>query len=314
MPDEMVGEPVIAQIRAEEHQGHETRKPIYKNLQDVLGRPVISYFTSFSGFGYPAMMTDVDADMIEGVLQKMDLSNGLALLISSPGGNGLAAERIINICRNYSGTGEYWAVVPSKAKSAATMICFGASKIIMSASSELGPIDPQITITIKNEPRTLSVYNIVKSYEELFKKAVAEKEGNLEPYLQQLDAYDEREIKEFKRICSLSEDIAIRTLQSGMMKGKSNKDIKKKIELSLTPKIVHTHGRPIFKDDALNCSLNVEYIPPKDLRWEVINELYIRLNNFVSGSVPKCIENEHTSFYAALKPVRLPEAGGEIGE
>lgn len=64
------------------------------------------------------MIDDADADMLEGILQKLDLTNGLALLISSPGGSGLAAERIINICRNYSVTGEYSAIVPGKAKSA----------------------------------------------------------------------------------------------------------------------------------------------------------------------------------------------------
>ena len=52
----------------------------------------------------------------------MDLSKGLALIISSPGGDGLAAERIINVCRHYSETKEYWAVVPNKAKSTARMV------------------------------------------------------------------------------------------------------------------------------------------------------------------------------------------------
>ncbi|GAH14065.1 unnamed protein product, partial [marine sediment metagenome] len=44
----------------------------------------------------------------------MDLSKGLALIINSPGGSGLAAERIINVCRSYSGTEEFWAIVPNK--------------------------------------------------------------------------------------------------------------------------------------------------------------------------------------------------------
>ena len=46
----------------------------------------------------------------------MDLEKGLILLISSPGGNGLAAERIINICRTYSKTGEYTVIVPGKSE------------------------------------------------------------------------------------------------------------------------------------------------------------------------------------------------------
>jgi len=83
------------------------------------------------------MIEDKDADMLVGILQKGDGSNGLAIIVSSPG-DGLAAERIINLFRSYSKTGEYWAIVPAKAKSATTMLCFGSSKIIMGPSSELG--------------------------------------------------------------------------------------------------------------------------------------------------------------------------------
>lgn len=111
-------------------------------------------------------------------MQKCDLSKGFALLLSSPGGSGLAAERIINLCRSYSGSGDYQVIVPGKAKSAATMICLGASNVIMSETSELGSIDPQMRYVEKKQVKRFSVYNIVKSYEELFSKAVKEK-GNL---------------------------------------------------------------------------------------------------------------------------------------
>ena len=206
--------PVISEVMREEEQEPSTRRDLLIDLEKELKRPVVSFFTSFS---YPVMIEDKDADMLEGILQKINLSNGLALMINSPGGDGLAAERIINLCRNYSKTGEYWAIVPGKAKSATTMICLGGSKIIMGPASELGPIDPQFTTHEQGTPKWFSVYNIVKSYEDLFKRAVKEK-GNLEPYLQQLAKYDEREIKECKAALSLSEDIAIKTLASGMMK------------------------------------------------------------------------------------------------
>ena len=79
---------------------------------------------------------------------------------------------------------EFWAIVPGKAKSAATMICFGASKILMGVSSELGPIDPQLTITDESgQEKRYSLFSIVKSYQSLFANALKAK-GNLQPYLQ----------------------------------------------------------------------------------------------------------------------------------
>ena len=227
---------VTQQVAEEQYQGHGTRKNLYLKLEKELGMPVISFFTSFR---YPVMLEDSDADMLEGVLQKSDLSNGFALLVSSPGGDGLAAERIINICRSYSGTQQYKVIVPGKAKSAATMICLGGSELIMSKTSELGPVDPQVVEVEDDKVKWFSVYNIVKSYDNLFKKAVKEK-GNLQPYLQQLANYDARVIEEYRSALSLSEDIAIKALKTGMLSGLSETQIKKKINILLTPEKVKT--------------------------------------------------------------------------
>jgi len=225
------------------------------------------------------------------------VSRRLTLAINSPGGDGVAAERIINICRSYSSTNEYWSIIPGKAKSAATMVCFGASKIIMGSTSELGPIDPQLTIPWNGSVQRFSAYNIVESYKNLFSKAVKEK-GNLQPYLQQLAHYDEREIEELRAALSLSEDIAIRTLATGMMKGLSEKDIRKKIEIFLTPKRTKTHGRPIYREEAAECGLNIEKINVNDNLSKLLYELYIRTNNFVSTKAAKCIESKKHSFVA----------------
>ena len=167
--------PVIGKVNNESSQSPFTRTELYKKLEHKLGRPVVSFFTSLN---HPSIMVeDSDADTLEGVLQEMDASNGFALMISSYGGLGEAAERIINVCRNASGTGEFWAIVPSKAKSAATMICFGASKILMRDSSELGPIDPQISFVEDGTRKHFSLCTLVASYKELFDEASKSK-GN----------------------------------------------------------------------------------------------------------------------------------------
>ena len=75
------------------------------------------------------------------------------------------------------------------------MICFGASKIIMAQNSELGPVDSQVTLEEDGVVKRFAVFNIIESYEDLFSRAV-EAQGPLEPYLQQLAHYDQREIEE----------------------------------------------------------------------------------------------------------------------
>ncbi len=289
----MAGQGAWQQVLCEQNQSHETRKSLFIEAERLLGRPVVSYFTSFR---YAVSIEDSDADMLQTVLQEMDLSKGLALIISSPGGSALAAERIITICRSYSITGGYWAIVPGKAKSAATMVCFGSDKIFMSPTSELGPVDPQIVTIEDDKPKWFSSYNLVKSYESLFNRATRAK-GNLEPYLQQLQNYDEREIQEYKTGIELSKDISIRALSSGMMKEPSYNDIEKRIEIFLNPeRRTKTHGRPIYHADASSCGLDIELFDMNTEAWKVVYELYIRTNNFVSTASSKCVESAEHSY------------------
>jgi len=288
--------PVYQHVMTEQNQGHETRRKLYFALENELKMPVVSFFTSFL---FPVMIEDTDAAMIEGLLQKINLTKGLALLINSPGGIGISAERILNICRSYSGKEEFVCIVPGKAKSAATMICMGASKILMSKTSELGPIDPQIQIQKDNKRMNIALYNLVQSYKDLFEEAVKSK-GNLQPYLQQLANYDAREIKEFEAAIELSEDVAIRALQSGMMKGSSKEDIKSKIKIFLTPEETKSHGRSIFHEEAKKCGLKIDLMNLRSNLWKHSYELFVRLDNYTTTRAAKCIESKEHSFSANI--------------
>ncbi len=286
----------IQDITEERRQGQGTRRHLYTELEKELGIPIVAYFTSFR---YAVTISDDDADLLEQVLQKCDIKKGFALLISSPGGSGLAAERIVNVCRSYSGTGEYVTIIPSKAKSAATIICLGSCKMFMSKTSELGSIDPQLVIEEDEKVKWFSVYNLIKSYRDLFDKAVKEK-GNLHPYIQQLAKYDEREIKEYEAAIALSDDMAVKILKTGMLAHRTPSQIKKQIHRFLTPEEVKVHGRPINAQEASNCGLNVEMVNLRSKRWSLIRQLYVRLDNVVSNDdVTKCIECEQYSFIAA---------------
>lgn len=294
----MADKTIFHNILIEQQQAHETRKKFYKSIEDIIGRPVISFFTSFK---FPVMIEDGDSEMLEDVLRKMDLSNGLALIINSPGGIGLAAERIINVCKAYSKTGEFWAIIPNKAKSAATMIAFGASKIIMSKTSELGPIDPQVSFMKDNQAQRFSLWNIVQDYEELFTKATQAKGKNLQPYLQQLQNYDSKQIKEYKAAIALAEDIAIRALKNDMLKDNDEKSIKKKIEQFVNPNKTKDHGRAIYIEDAKLSELVIEEKDLKSDFWEQVYELYVRTNNYVNNQASKVVESKEVSFAVPLQ-------------
>lgn len=296
----MVSDKVIyQQIMEEKNQSHTIRKKLYTQINKKLGIPVISYFTSFS---YPVMINDSDADLLEGLLQKTDVSKGFALFISSPGGDGLAAERIINICRAYSGTKEYTAIIPGKAKSAATMICLGASKLLMSETSELGPIDPQYIETDESgKSEVYSAYGMVMSYKKIFERALTTT-GRMEPFLQALDGYDAKQIESCITELELSQDIAVKALKSGMLSKLDEDEITRQIKIFLIPKETKVHGRPIYYKDIKDSELIIDIEEPKNELWSLLYELYLRLNIYTStNNVGKCLESENHSFTGKVK-------------
>ena len=286
------------QVNTEIGQAADTRKPLFEKLEQSLGnRTLVTFFTSFN---YPADITDDDADMLQSVLQNIDCRQGLVLMISSPGGDGIAAERIVNICRAYSGTGEYWALVPGKAKSAASIISMGASKILMCQSSELGPVDPQIIKREDGINKAFSAHNLVAGYNKLFDD-VATTTGPIEPYLQQLAYYDDREITKIQSLIQLAESISIKILKSGMMTGVEEDEIKHKIQVFLNPEAgTISHGRPIYTEEAESCGLVVEKIDISSDQWKSIYELYVRTERFVSSQACKAVESAEDAFHVSL--------------
>lgn len=289
---------IFGQVSEEVGQGARIRIPCYKEIERLFGDEfaVISFFTSFI---LEAAIQDADGDMLEEVLQNTPLKNRkLMLLLNSPGGDGLAAERIVNICRCYSPKG-FSVVVPKMSKSAATMICFGANKIHMSKSSELGPIDPQIAIHDDDGhfKGYQAAHEIIESFEELMKKSTRST-GRLEPYLQQLSRYDARDVRRIKSAQKLTESIAIKCLKTGIFKKLSESKIREKIKPFLDPKFTTDHGRPIYHDVASSCGLAVELHDNQSEKWRAIWSLYVRLNYLVSTLCGKVVESADESYSA----------------
>lgn len=293
---------VYDEVDAERYQTGDTRRRYYRRLSKVFdGGAIVSLFTSFT---YDVQLEHEDCDSLLNVLHLTDLKNGLVLLINSPGGDILAAERIVNICRSYSGTGDYWALVPGRAKSAATIVCLGASKIIMSPSSELGPVDPQIARREDGVSKHFSAISLVRGYRDLFAKAV-DTPGNLEPYIQQLGRYDDREIITYELWIALSESVTVKVLGSGMMRAKTEDDIRKQVAIFLEPGAgTQDHGRAISANEARDCGLAVQEIDLKSREWKTIYDLYYRGDGYVSSRVSKLFESEVETFYE-------PRPGGE---
>jgi hypothetical protein len=167
----------------------------------------------------------------------------------------------------------------------------------MAPSSELGPVDPQISLREDGGRKYYSAFNLVNGYRKLFAEAVATK-GSLEPYIQQLARYDDREISKYESWIGLSKNVAINVLSTGMMQSLSISEIENKIAVFLEPAAgTYDHDRAISGKEALACGLNVELLDLKSKEWRCIYEHYFRSDAYTSGRASKLFESEAEWFY-----------------
>lgn len=230
-------------ISSERGQSHELRKPLLETIGQYFKSSVLSFYGSFDH--WQAGINSEDVSIIKDILFSLGKSSRLLLIIHSPGGDPLAAERIIKICSE-SSTEPFEVLVPDKAKSAATMICLGAGKIYMTPTSELGPIDVQIPWN----NHLLPAHIVIKSYDDLMEKGQKiPANQRLEPILQQLQSYQDAEIENLRLLRDLSKEIAAKVLSAGMMKDVPTDDYTLLLKQFLNPEELKTHSRPIFYSD-----------------------------------------------------------------
>lgn len=83
--------------------------------------------------------------LFEEALYDAKPSEDLHVLLSTPGGDGETALRLIRQAQ--SRCNELTVIVPDQAKSAGTLFALGADHIYMGPTSDLGPIDPQFMLS-----------------------------------------------------------------------------------------------------------------------------------------------------------------------
>jgi hypothetical protein len=87
----------------------------------------------------------------------------LEVLVQSPGGHANIAYQVSTFFKNHCNQLNF--LVPMQAKSAATILCLNADRIIMGEWGELGPLDVQLEDTLEYGKRPFSPLNEFKSME-----------------------------------------------------------------------------------------------------------------------------------------------------
>lgn len=255
---------------------------LIRRIEGITKRNLICY-TAF--FRHPASaIIPEDSELIEHLLRSVDMSQypgTIDLLVYSPGGDPTAAERVILTCRSYASS--FRVIVVRAAMSAATLLAMGADSILMTDTSELGPIDPQMLIRSGQDVTLRPAASFVTAYTDLINKiqeAIANKQSPL-AYVELLRKMDPSWIQECIRARELARTIAVEFLKKYMLAGQSAEEISKTVEHFIKEGETLSHGRVVRCSKALEYGLKVETVEKASELDKLLWELHIRCENYV---------------------------------
>lgn len=191
------------------------------------------------------------------VVHSLPRHDPLDLILHSTGGVAEHAEAIIDYLRGrFPGLR---VIVPVAAMSAASMMSMAADEIIMGAHSQLGPIDPQITIHTQEGPRSAPSAAIIRQFKEA-QEDLMRNPGHTAAWLPILRSYSPALLQICKDAEKLSKEIVTKWLKTYMFSELSDAAEKAKRVadfLSSYEDRFRSHSRRIDRDTLRNQGLKV---------------------------------------------------------
>ena len=216
------------------------RQLLISDIEAETGRNLLVYFSMGDE------ITHLDAEDFYEVISGVNNKNEFDLMIQTPGGGVEAVEKYISVIKHY--LGKYRAIVPNFAKSGGTTICLASNEILLGPNSELGPIDPQISIR--------GVGSVPCEF--------AAQDGTLLPSVRAV-AFNAHEG---------AKKAAKRYLEEGMLKGKEEKVVENIVKKISSPTSWSSHGSVIDFSEAEHMGLTVKLLKSDDALWQKIWLLY----------------------------------------
>ncbi|HEV8232756.1 MAG TPA: hypothetical protein VGQ75_10455 [Thermoanaerobaculia bacterium] len=134
----------------------------YAAIESRRDRPLIIYATTTR----PGLSAIMAGDAVRELIGQIDPiprgSTAVDVLIHSTGGDALAAWKLMSVLRERFA--KIGVLVPFMAFSAATLFALGADEIVMHPHSSLGPIDPQIPLTLPDGSQRRFSYEDVGAF------------------------------------------------------------------------------------------------------------------------------------------------------
>ncbi|MEA2599961.1 MAG: hypothetical protein QOF89_953 [Acidobacteriota bacterium] len=270
----MIGESAAALVRSPFyealHAKRYQRQVLIRGIEVQTGRRLAVFYTNLD---HPdASISPADIVPFQDILFDCDEGCDLDLLLQSPGGEIDSAEKLVYMIRER--VRSLRIVVVERAKSAATLMALAADEILMSSTSELGPIDPQVTVfAADGRPLQRPARSFLDGLEQI-KRSVAS-EGDLNPaYYPLLSQLDPALLDFCEKAIRRSEQFAEKWLAKFMLR--DDPDLARLIAKRLTDVDQYrSHGMVIDWREARDMGLNVSYLSTDDPLWRQLWSLHL---------------------------------------
>jgi hypothetical protein len=265
-----------------------TRQALIREIEQQTDTRLICYVSGVAG-----SITEHDIPPLVDLLDDVRSGDDLDLLLHTPGGDVDQAERIVVLCRKRVGKdARFRVIVPNSAKSAGTLIAIASDEIVMGEPSELGPIDPQVTIvTASGEPMHRPAQSFLDGLKIIEEKADPQLPAAYFPLLDKLDPA----LLDFcQKAIDRSAQFAEQYLAKYMLKG--DPDRAAEIARALNDAGTHlSHGALIDADKATEMGLNVRTLQHDDPLWRAYWQLFCQMRLALPDSGSKLLEGRRAS-------------------
>lgn len=266
------------------------RRAKIAEVKKVTNRPLVVYATACTTVkAVPAQMLMIDfSDKIgfKTVTEGIDPPD-LDILLHSPGGYPEATESIVQQLRGKYSHIRF--IIPSFAKSAATMLSMSGNEILMDRDAELGPIDPQMPTQTGTSP--------AETIQEQFRKIQAELQADatkLPSYLPILAPLGPSLLVDSEHAIKLSKQLVNDWLKKYMLAGdpEANDKAEKICNYLSDHSKFLSHGRAVKISDLIPLGVKVRDLRSNPALQNAVDELYCVIDiTFANSIACKIFEN-----------------------
>lgn len=255
-----------------------TRTPLFtaRHADRYARQEIIDRYEQLTGVSLIAIIDQIfpaNLTYIEELLHDLDGSKPLHVLLASPGGDGETAIRITRVLQ--SRCTELTVIVPDLAKSAATLICLGADRILMGPAGDLGPVDAQLQLGQRRLTGAREIIAAVEHAEERVRAAGTNTEV-MGLYAALLEGVDMVIVQEARSASARDEALILEALGcSSTRTASAARGMAKKLNKPLITE-AKSHGAVFSGEQAQKIGLPVIIAEPRSEQWRLVWELWTR--------------------------------------